>query len=158
MKKAKQLISALLAAAIMMTLCSCTTNASEIEDTLSEFEYACHNLDIHAMLNCIDPDVAEPIKFSISAYSALTGQDSEDVLDELVEAVFETDFEPDEFLSHITITDPKIKVQKNKATVTCIINFEIGGDTYHKDTIINMIKTDDKWYISGFEFPDKLNE
>ena len=150
----KRVIVVLLAMAVMVVSSACAADVSDIGDTLTEFEYACHNLDVRAMLNCIDPDVAEPVKFTISAYSALTGQDSEDVLDEVVIAIFGADFDPDEFLSHITITDPKIEVKKNTATVTCVVNFELSGDMYHWDAAIDMIKTDDKWYIAGFEFPD----
>ena len=148
----KKLIAVVVTAVMMLSLCACSSNATEIRDTMNEFQYACQNLDIDAMLNCIDPDVAQPIQAGIASYSVATGKDSEDVLDEVVDQIFGSEYDPEEFLSTIEATDVKPKVKKNTATIDCTLSFEIGGQTFERDSRFTMTKKNDKWYISDFEF------
>ena len=104
-------------------LTGCTSKSDQIKDTLSEFEYACRNLDVNAMLKCIDPDVSDPIRFGLAVFSTFTDADYEDLVDGLFENVssaeFGANFTAEEFLSTISITDMKVKAKKNTATVTC---------------------------------------
>lgn len=162
MKTMKRLIAVLLLSAMMMTaLTGCGGNARKIKDTLSEFEYACHNLDMDAMLDCIDPDVAEPIQFALSVYSIATDQDVEDLTDLFVDSVFgsnASELDAEELLSYISITDQKVKVKKSTAAVSCSLSVELDGKTYDMDLTINMTKTDGRWYIAGIEFPETLEE
>lgn len=158
MKPVKRWIAALLAVCMLLSLTACKTNTLQIKDTLTEFEYACHNLDLKAMLKCIDPDISDTIRLGLSAVGALTGKDTDDLLDMAVEAVFGADYDPEEFLSRITVTEPKVKIKKKNATVDCKIGFELGGDTFQKGAIIRMRKVEDQWYISGIEMKDDLDE
>lgn len=162
MKEIKRFVAVLLAAAMMLTaLTGCGGDTDEIKDTLAEFEYACQSLDLDAMLDCIDPDVAEPIQFALSVYSITTDQDVEDLLDLFVDSVFGSNasaLDAEELLSYISITNQKVKVKKNTATVSCSLSVELDGKTYDMDLTINMTKADDRWYIAGIEFPETLEE
>ena len=158
MKLGKRWVAAMLAVCMLLPLTACKTNVSQIKDTLTEFEYACHNLDLKAMLKCIDPEISDPIRLALSAFGAVTGKDTDDLLDMAVESVFGADYDPEEFLSRISVTDPKLKIKKKNATVDCKIGFELGGDTFEKGAVIRLRKVEDKWYISGIELKDDLDE
>lgn len=141
--------------AIAFGTVGCTSKASQIKDTLSEFEYACRNLDVDAMLKCIDPDVSDPIRLGMAVFSTITGTDYEDIVDVLFanisEGEFGTSFDAKDFLSTISVSDVKVKTKKNTATVTCKISFELAGEQFERDAAIDMGKRDDKWYITYFE-------
>lgn len=158
MKIGKRLAAALLAACMVFVLCGCTTNTSQIKDTLTEFQYACHNLDLKAMLRCIDPEISDPIRLGLSAYGAVTGEDTDDLLGKAVAAVFGTSFDAKEFLDRLTVKEPKVKVKKKNATVTCKLGFLVGGESFERKTTIRLRKVEDKWYISGIELGDELED
>lgn len=137
-------------------LTGCATKGSKIKDTLTEFQYACQNLDLNAMLNCIDPDIADPIRLGLIVYGAVTEQDYEDVVDSLFDSVLgdlRYEIQDSEgFLQTMTVTDTKLKAKRHTAVVTCTLNFEISGQEFHRRCKINMVEREKKWYISGFSF------
>lgn len=154
-KGVRFLLVFILTISMVLGLTGCSSKKAQIKDTLSEFEYACRNLDTKAMLRCIDPDIADPIRLFFIGLSVITEKDYED----LVNALFDirdnelTDrLEAKQFLSSITFTDLKIKAKRKTATVKCKTNFEIVGEQFRRNTTIKMIRDedDDKWYISSF--------
>ena len=146
--------AALVLAAVLLVSClsGCSGNTNKIRNTLEEFEYACRNLDIDAILGCIDPDVADPIRMVLALYSQATNQDYEDItdtaLEDVVYGIFGTDFDPDDFLSTLSVTDAKLTVEDDLALVECVINFEIAGEKFARDSAIYLVEIRDKWYIS----------
>lgn len=142
---------------ILMTLMlgGCTSDKSEIKDTLGRFEDACRNLDLDEMLDCIEPNVADPIRLGMAIYSGATGQEYKDFVDgtfdQLVTAVFGEDLESNDFLSSISISDAKCEVEKENAAVTCMVKFEIAGEKFERETTVYLHKKGDKWYIYNFE-------
>jgi len=163
MNKMNRFVALLLAACLCLScLTGCESKSSKIKDTLSEFEYACQNLDVDAILDCIDPDIADPIRFAVALYSGATGQDYEDfldsVFDDLVAGVFGIDFDPYDFLSTISFTDIKVKTKKDYATVTCELNFEIAGEQFKRDATIYMIENDENWYVASIDVLSEVEE
>lgn len=153
MKKQNRMIALALAVLLLVScLTGCSGAAGKIRNTLEEFEYACRNLDADAMLGCIDPDVADPIRMLLALYSQATDQDYEDVTDTVLEnivyGVFGTDFDPDDFLSSLAVTDAKLKVDGETAVVSCVINFEIAGEKFARNSEIYLVEVRDRWYIS----------
>lgn len=157
MKQAKRYISAILLTVIMLFgTTGCTSKSSQINDTLSEFEYACQNLDVNAILKCIDPDISNPIRLGLAIFSTIADADYEDIVDGLFDNIssleFDFDFNAKEFLRTISITDTEVKAKKNTAVVTCKAGFELAGEYFDKYAEIDMIKKDEKWYISSLDF------
>ncbi len=144
-----------LVVAVTFGMTGCTSKASQIQDTLSEFEYSCRNSDVNVILNCIDPDVADPIRIAIALFSTMTGEDYENIVDGLFDHLegepFGASFDAKRFLSTISFSDEKLKTKKNTAKVTCKMNFEVAGVQFTRDTVIDMVKLDGKWYIAGFD-------
>lgn len=156
MKKVfRYLVTIMLIVTMAFGMTGCASKTSQIKDTLSEFEYACCNLDVNAMLKCIDPDVSDPIRLSLALVSTFTDTDYEDLVDGLFDNIgaseFGSSFDAEDFLSTISVSDAKVKTKKNRATVTCKINFELAGEQFKRDATIEMIEKDDKWYIYSFD-------
>lgn len=156
MKKVfRYLVTIILIVIMTMGITGCASKASKIKDTLSEFEYAARNLDVNAMLKCIDPDISDPIRFGLAVFSTITDADYEDLVDGLFDNLgvseFGSSFNAEEFLSTISVSDAKLKIKKHTAVVTCKINFELAGQKFSRDASIEMIEKNDKWYIHSFD-------
>lgn len=138
-----------------LSLGGCSSDTTAVKSTLKEFEYACRKTDLDAMLNCIDPDISGPIRLGLAVYSGATGQDYEDFADsaiaKIVNTVFGENFDSEEFLNNLNITDVKCKAQNEKASVQCKVNFEIAGEKFEQDATIYLYQKDDQWYIYRFE-------
>ena len=153
MKRYTQIIALVMAALLLLTcMTGCSNAGSQIVDTLKEFEYACRNLDTDAILGCIAPDVANPIRMVLALYSEFTEQDYEDVtdtiLEEIVYRVFGEGYDPDEFLYTLAITDVETEVHEDAALISCIIHFEIAGEQFERDSEIYMVEERGMWYIA----------
>lgn len=152
MKNQNRMIALVLAAVLLMSCLTGCGAAGEIQDTLKEFEYACRNLDTDAILGCVDPDVADPIRMILALYSEATEQDYEDVTDDVLENIvyglFGADFDPDDFLSTLSVTDPQLEIDGDTAIVNCVVNFEIAGEKFARDSVIVLVEIRDRWYIS----------
>lgn len=156
MKKVlRYLVTIMLIVTMTIGMTGCTSNASQIKDTLSEFEYAARNLDVNAMLKCIDPDVSDPIRLGLALVSTFSDADYEDLVDGLFDNLgaseFGSSFNAEDFLSTISVSDAKLKTKKHRGVVTCKINFELAGEQFTRDATIEMIEKDDKWYIASFD-------
>lgn len=155
MKKLRELIAVLLIVIMVFCMMGCSSDKSQIKDTLSEFENSCRNLDVDGMLDCIDPDVSDPIRLGMAVLSNITGTDYESIIACIFSNISESglgdDFNPQEFLSTIGVSDAKLKINNNTATVTCELSFEVAGEKFERDAAIDMVKKDDKWYIAGFD-------
>ena len=50
---------------------------------IKNYEKACNDLDMDAMLDCINPSIAEKIELATGVLGMLTGSDSEELFDKL---------------------------------------------------------------------------
>lgn len=154
-KKMKKLLVLLLSIIMLLSMSGCTSDKSQIKDALSEFEYSCQNLDVDAMLACIDPDIADPIRFGVAVYSQVQGDDYEDVMDGILECLITSQagesVDSEAFFSTISFSDEKIEKKKAYANVACKVNFEMAGEQFTRDANIQMVKRDDKWYVVSFD-------
>lgn len=148
-------VSIILIVTMAFGMTGCVSKTSQIKDTLSEFEYACRNLDVNAMLKCIDPDISDPIRLGLALVSTFTDADYEDLVDSLFDNIgaseFGSSFDAEDFLSTISVSDAKLKTKRHSATVTCKVNFELAGEQFKRDATIEMVEKDDKWYIYSFD-------
>lgn len=151
--KIQRMLAVVLIICLLLSMTACKSKSEGIKETLSEFESACRELDVNAMLNCIDPDIAQPIKIGLIVYGKTTGSSIEQTLGEVVTSVFGQNYDPKEFLSNISFEDMKIKAKKRTAKVKCNIVYNIYGEDFKQKATISMMREEDdeKWYISGIE-------
>ena len=120
---------------------------------MTEFESACQKLDVKAMLNCIDPAIARPVSNGLSLVGLFTDIDSENLIEEVFDLLFDKDVDPSEFLSGIQFSDIEIDRDGDTAVVKCILAAEISGEHLEYKAEIDMIQEKDYWYISNVRFP-----
>lgn len=141
-----------------LTLCACgSSDESEIKATLKNFTEACQGLDSSAMLECVDPSIAEPIQTGTNLLSVV-GINIDSTLATLVSVLFGSDFTAEggvlESLS-INVKDIDMDQEGSSATALCTITWEEDGEESSQDAEISMIHTihdgEAAWFISGID-------
>ena len=149
----KKILTLFLVLCMLLPLSGYSGSNEEIKATLTEFQYACQNLDVKAMLNCIDSDISRPVSNGLSVLGLFLDTDAEDLVEEVFDLLFDWEVDPYAFLSGIEFSDIKIEEDGDTAVVNCILVVEISGERLEYDSEIDMIQVDDHWYISNVRFP-----
>ena len=155
MKKRIIKITTLILALIMMVGClaGCGGTSKQVNNLLTEFEYACNTLDIDAMLNCIDPAVADPVKVGLSLYGLFAQKDQDETLDQIAQLLSgDSKLDGKEFFSSIKIEIKKVSTKGKSTRAETTIQYKLLGQNYKKDASFMCMKNSDKWYISSFYF------
>lgn len=141
---------ALTVAVSLLVLVSCAGGNEEIEDLLDRFEDTCNSLNINLMLDYIDPDVAAPVKLSMSVLNELSGGESDEVMKKLAATLITgMPKDVDAFLRSIDIEAERIKVKGDTATVDAVVEYEMADVDFEKRATFECIRVSDGWYISG---------
>lgn len=147
----KKIVIVLLVCTILLSLCGCKRTEG-ITNTLQNFGQACRDLDLNAMLNCVDPTIAKPIQFGLALYGVVADSDVQDTLDDLVGLVFGEDYRSSEFLSTLQFSDFHLSGHGSSAKVNCKVSFELSGQSFTREATITLVEKDDTWYISKISF------
>lgn len=154
MKLMKRAAAMALVLAMCLTLCACG-DKGQIKSTISDFEKACHTLDLNEILDCVDPTVAKVIGGGAGLIGSLTGKTSEELLDSIVPTLFGEDFSS-EFLESIDIKVEDVAVNETSATAMCTISYLYDGEERAQDATLKLVKEgtekDAAWYINGVDF------
>ncbi|GEM_PF-7083769 len=148
-KTMKRVVLVCWCATLLVMLSACSPETGKIKKTLADFQAASEALDIEGMLECVDPDVAQPIRKTVTAYTALTGTDPRELLPTVVQMVFGEESDGEKLMDHISIKKPKLHISGDTAQVECELHITTEDSSYSRDTVIRMKKIDDKWYIAG---------
>lgn len=149
--KIKGIVIVMLIAALVLSLCGCSNDKGEIENLMTEFEYSCNELDIDAMLDCIDPAISDKIKLATGIASMFTNKDSDELTEELVGMLTgDSSLNADDFFSSIKIETKDIKTKKESGTSNAIVEYSIAGEKFKKEATFNYVYNMEKWYISSF--------
>lgn len=60
---------------------------SECKKIIAEFQESCNELDTNGILNCLKPSVSNPLKIALGIGSAVTSQSSDEMLENILEAL-----------------------------------------------------------------------
>lgn len=136
---------------IASSLCGCSSDKSEIESLMTEFEHSCNELNIDSMLECLDPAISDKIKLATGIASMFTDKNYDEFTEELVSMLTDEDsLNANEFFSSIKITTEKIKTDKESGIGEAIVEYNIAGEDFKKEATFEYVYTMDKWYISSF--------
>lgn len=150
--KFKGIVIVMLIATMVLSLCGCSNDKSEIENLMMEFEYSCNELDIDAMLNCIDPAISDKIKLATGIAGMFTDKDFDELTEELIGMLTGDDsLNADDFFSSIKVETTDIKTKKETGTANAIVEYSIAGEKFKKETTFDYVYNMDKWYISSFK-------
>lgn len=147
----KRFAAMLLAAIMMLTLLTGCGAKGAVKETISNFETACHALDVRGMLDCMNPTISKPL---LTALNLLGVDDTSGVLEELVDVlgIFEGAGEKTEvFIQSIKIDPQDFKFNDNndKCTVFAELSY---GEENTKAVTIDLVLKDEVWYISDLDF------
>ena len=153
MKKCRKYLALLVVVVIAISsLTACGSNKNAIKATISNFEKACNEVDLNAMLACIDPKVSGKIEAVTGLASMFTDMGSEELLDALAELLVDDEtLDADVFFSTIEITVGEIAVNEDSATAYAKVKYG-AEETTEKNAVFECVCKEENWYISGFNF------
>lgn len=132
-----------------------------IRRTLNDFRDACNEGDVGGMLDCIDPDIADPLKAALVIFNIASTQ-YEETVTEAINTIFGDMAGQDipqeqasELMESVKLTRVFITPGISKASVKCRAEFEFAGTTFKRDIRIRMVKKRGDWYIAGVESAEK---
>lgn len=143
--------AASLASAVLLALLAGCGGKSGVNDTISQFESACHTLDVKGMLKCIDPTIAKPILGAMDLFGV---EDTTGTLDQLagVLDLFDDAGQTTAGVIRSLRLKPNNYVfndAKDKCTVTAELSYGDGGS---RVVILQMVCKDECWYIADMDF------
>lgn len=156
MKSVKSLLLVLVIACTSVMLCGCG-DKSNVKGVIRDFETACNSLDIDAMLDCLNPDIADAVNATLGFVGIFTDKDTETMLDSISKTLLGATEEGEggsEFFSTLKIDVEEVIAGRNSATVDAEVSYDLNGETVEKaaEFICNYSDKDEKWYISDFSF------
>lgn len=163
MKKNKRFICLIVVLMLMLQFTACGGGAKkECQNVLDEFEYACNELDVDAMLRCINPELSDPIRLGLALFTHITEKDVEDMVDEigavLISSMDDMNVDAEELFQSMELETTKLKVKGKNAVAYVNINFETLGVEMEKYGEFNLRKIEDAWYIESFTFTENSYE
>ena len=118
---------------------------SKIQDVVGELRYACQNMDANALLDIVNPDIADPLKLA----AAVTGTNK----NELMEKIFASLSKPvenvdlEEVLRSLNYEIQNIQVSGRYARVTVLCTLTVGDVDLSRPATLDMERIEDQWYI-----------
>ncbi len=146
----KKICSLALITILIFTMTGCG-NSNKIKTLMKDFENACNKLDLNAMLECVNPEVAEGIKLAAGLMGMFSDKDSDELLDRLATILLKKAPEnTHDFFGSIKIDVGSIEEEGDAAKAEAIVKYNISGEEYENETVFECILIEDEWYISDF--------
>lgn len=159
MKKLKLLVLSITFLFLTLTITACggkDENVQKIESLISELQYACNNLDVDQLLECIDPNISDPIRLGMSFLGNSSGLSKEEMVEALFDEIggnsYQVQENPSDFLSTLKINVMNIEVEGDEAMVQAEVSFTVNGEEFDRETYFYCVKELDNWYVADFQF------
>lgn len=137
-------------AVMIFSLGGCGKADKEIENLMTEFEYACNTLDFDAVLNCINPKISDKIKLAAGLVGMFTETDTDEMFERLADYLSADEIGGTDFFSSIKIQVEEIDAEEDTAVVSAILTYELNGEQVERRATFDCIYYIEKWYISSF--------
>lgn len=148
----KKILALCMAFVMTLSLVACGNDKGneEIKMTISEFEYACQSLDTDAMLECMDPEVSQPLRAARLALNWITTTDEDIILEMIITSLFGIQDDTVR-LDTTEISINSIESKEDTATVACKIKMDKDEGTYEEDANIQLYRDNSTgtWYITS---------
>ncbi len=156
MKHIKRLLALTLCAGLLLALTACASkDEREIKTTLSNFESACQELDTEALLDCINPTVADVLRTGGDLLS-LVGIDSSAAITSVASTIFGSDYADSAFLSSLHLKTLEIDIDGDEAVALCSLTYELDEEEQQQDVEIELEHTvndgEAGWFIIDIDF------
>lgn len=154
MKILRRIISCVLILCVLLTMTACDSSKMEIRSLMSDFQKSCNDLDGEAMLDCINPKVADTIDAAMKIIGVFTSKSSDELFTTIADVLLGNSLlGTKDFFSTLDIKVESVNVSESgsdangTATVTYVNS---SGEKQTKSATFKCIKSDDRWYISNF--------
>ena len=151
----KKRITALFMTALILlslTACGFPSGKSDCKKLISNVEKACNDMDMSALLDCMNPEKVSVVKMVVNTIKDSANKAMEYVLDFFGLTITDNGSEEvsvDEAMKTIELKPEKFDLQDSSGTVTCKTSFKAGEKIIEKTIVFDVIKIDDTWYIDG---------
>ena len=156
----KRLLVTIAVFVIAFSTAGCGSGKSKeyIEGLIADMEYACNNYDVQEILDNIDPDIADPIKFAYGFGTVVTESDKDDMAEDIINSVFgglyslgvSEKITPQTFFKSLKIEPVKYQIKKKVGRIHCRMMFESVNQHFKKFVEMEVIKFDGDWYVESF--------
>lgn len=126
---------------------SAAREKSKVRDVVGELRYACNNMDANALLDIINPAIADPLKLA----AAVSGTNK----NELMETIFSSlngrleNVDVEEVLRSLSYEIKSIRLSGRQARVTALCTLTVNGIDLSRTATLDMERIEKEWYIMG---------
>ncbi len=121
----------------------------KVEDVIDRCNVACNNTDIEGILDCIDPQIAKPIRATLKVAKSIGGKDEEDMLNTVVGLLANSDVEDSfEVCESLDVEVDSLEQDGDTATAELKFSYELDGQKYIGTTTAKCKYIDGQWYIT----------
>ena len=126
------------------------TPQQNVEKLVGECTGACRDMDLEAILDCVNPTLADPMR-SMLKVAGLSGKSDEELLELVGTYMGAEAADYSEFCETLSTEVTDVQVHGEKADATVKYSFEQDGQLYEGEADVNCIRIDGKWYISSLK-------
>lgn len=121
----------------------------KVEDVIDRCNIACNNTDIEGILDCVDPQIAKPIRATLKVAKSIGGKDDEDMLNTVVGLLANSDVEDSfEVCESLDVEVDSLEQDGDTATAELKFSYELDGQKYIGTTTAKCKYMDGQWYIT----------
>lgn len=142
----------LLAVSMVFSFASCSGEKGEIKTLIKNYENACNDLDMEAILDCINPSIASKIELATGVLGMLTGADSDELFDKLSGLLSTEALGGKDFFGSLKIKVKDIEIDGDTAVVTADISYTVKDKSTQEEATIDCVRVDDVWYVGTLGF------
>ncbi len=123
--------------------------SESVEDVIDRCNIACNNTDLDGILDCIAPQIADPVRATLKVAKALGGKDDEEMLNTVVGLLANGEVEESfQVCQSLDVTVDSLEQDGDVATAQLKFSYEMDGQKYIGTTSAKFECIDGHWYIS----------
>ena len=111
---------------------------------------ACHDMDVEAILDCVNPKLADPMR-SMLKVAEVSGKSDEELLELVGTYMGAEATNYSEFCETLTTELGDVTVRGEKASAAVTYTFEQDGQRFQGEADVSFIRVDGQWYISALQ-------
>ena len=152
-KTVTRIFSVVLVLTMLLSLASCGEKA-KIRSTISAFQTACNELNVEAVVDCLEPTIANLLNAGAGLLGGLLGSSEEEVFSSL-SSLLGNHSDAIGIESFKTLQIKVNDIAEDGATANAKVTLSyigITGEEKTADATINLKNSSDQWLISGVTF------
>ena len=126
------------------------TPKENVEVLIGDCTKACHDMDVEAILDCVNPKLADPMR-SMLKVAGVSGKSDEELLELVCTYMGAEAADYGEFCETLSTEIEDVQIHGEKADATVKYSFEQAGQTFEGEAAVTCTRVDGKWYISTLQ-------